>query len=229
MPASLQTLALDLTDIYASPRAVVLLDGLISTKPFTVDIGANDTHLIFADPHKLVTDSRFRLNFSAGGALPACATPLLTTQDYFAIKIDDNIIQLKINIGDLPLTLLSNGVGTLTMTEQVLQPSDSIAVIVNHEVRHPNEIRFSFDPPDSQPRPATDDARTPTQIFNIPISDLNPAYSYQGIALIRAGSLTVGNTDGDGDRTELVSLPVRVNIAPGGSGDLSITGFLLNA
>lgn len=204
---------------------MAILDGLLSVLPFTVDIGTDATHLVFATPHKLVTNSRIRLSVSAGGALPACATPLLTTVDYFAIRVDATKIQIKETVGGTALTLLSNGVGTLTMSEQELSPADTVAVLVNHEVSHPDILRFTYAP--AAAVPGATDAQTPEEIFNIAIAPASSPFVYKRILLIRGGSLTVGDTTGS--RPELDIRPTSVTIQPSGSGDLKVQSTNANA
>lgn len=222
-----QTLALELDALYGTASYVVaILDGLLSVLPFTVDIGIDATHLVFAAPHKLVTNSRIRLSVSAGGALPACATPLLTTAEYFAIRVDANTIQIKETVGGTALTLLSNGVGTLTMSEQELSPADTIPVLVNHEVSHPDILRFSYAP--GAAVPGATDARTPEEIFNIPVSPASPPFVYKRVLLIRGGLLTVGDTTGS-TRVELDIRPTSVTIQPSASGDLKVQSSNANA
>jgi hypothetical protein len=226
MALSTASLAAELDAIYSTASYVVaILDGLLSVLPFTVDIGTDPTHLVFAAPHKLVTNSRIRLSVSAGGALPACATPLLTTAEYFAIRVDANTIQLKETVGGVALTLLSNGVGVLTATESELSPADSVAVLVNHEVSHPDILRFTYAP--GAAVPGATDARTPEQTFNIAVAPSSPPFVYRRVLLIRGGSLTVG--DVTGSRPELDLRPIVVTIQPSGSGDLKIQSSNANA
>lgn len=220
MTASLETHAAELTATFAVDYAIALLNGDLTTVSFTVDIGTDATHLVCAAAHKLVTNSRIRLSFSAGGALPACATPLLTNVDYYAIVVNSTTIQIKTAPANAALTFLSNGTGTLTLTEQELQPSDPIAVLINHEVRHPDERRFLYQAGTATPSVPNNDARFVEQSKNFAVNAANSAYTFKRLLLIRDGSLVVA--DVSGNRPELYNFPSNITIAPGTSKDIKL-------
>lgn len=227
MTASLQTNALDLTDLYVSDRVIVALTGNLTTVSFTVDIGVDPTFIVTASAHNLVNGSRIRLSFSAGGALPACATPLLTTTDYRAIVINPTTLQIETAIGAGALVFLSNGIGTLTLTEQDLLPSDPVSVLVGKEVSHPNHLRFLYTAGTAAPSIPNNDARFVEQTKNIAVNAANPPYTYKRVLLIRGGELTPGSVVGD--RPELFTFPTNITIAPGTSSDLKLNVALANA
>jgi hypothetical protein len=96
---------------------------------------ATSNQLTTASAHGMVTGSRMRL---VGGVLP---TPLLADTDYFAIVSSATVIALAATLADAlagtAIDLTDAGAGALTLTEQVLTATDSLAVLVNKEVNHP--------------------------------------------------------------------------------------------
>jgi hypothetical protein len=225
MALSPSDLAAELTSLYTDPRVVVLLDDLTFTGDFIVDTGVDPTHIVFGSPHKLVTNSRTRLSFSSGGGLPGHSPDLLTTQDYHAIFVNSTTIQLTDVVGGTAFTFTTNGAGTLTATEQELSPADTIPVLVNHEVSHPDHVRFSYI--GGTAVAGFSNASLPTQTFTITIGGGNPSYTYKRVVLIRNGTTTVGNTTGD--RPEVDIRPTAVIVAPGATGALTIDEIYSNA
>jgi len=97
---------------------------------------------------------------------------------------------------------LSAGSGIHSFTEQPLSAEDSIPVLVNHELSHPNYARSNYVVGTCAASPSTNDARSTDQFKNITVTTGNPTLSYRHILLIRLGSLTLGNTTGDQHQLE---------------------------
>lgn len=203
MTKSLAVLAAELTATYADDRQVILLDGILSSRTFTFSTSTLTT----PTAHDLVVDSR--VVFSTTGALPS---PLVAGTEYFVITIPlTTTLTISETIGGSAITL-SGGAGTHTVTEQFLSAEDSIAVLVNHEISHPDYTRSTFTAGTCVASPADNDARSPNQFRVITVGSSNPTLEYRYILLVRAGSLTIGNTTGDSHQLE--TEPALQAIAP---------------
>lgn len=220
MTVSLETLTAELDQIYSVPRVVALLKGDLTARAINQDLGVSNTQ-IYLQNHGFATNSRIRFTVTPGGTLPATTPALLTNQDYYALVVDVDNFEVATQPNGTALVFVNTGVGTIEVVEQAVSPRDSVAVLVNKEVRHPNERRFVLDNLSAAPSPADNDARFPVQQRNFAVAAGEPPYTFAKVLLIRNGDLTVGNTDGD--RPELFVLPAPVTIAPGTSQNLNFT------
>ena len=98
---------------------------------------ATTNALTTATAHGLVTGSRIRL---VGGVLP---TPTVANTDYFAIVSSPTVFTLAATqvaavAGTPVIDLTDAGSGSLTLTEQPLLFTDTLAVLVNKEIAHPS-------------------------------------------------------------------------------------------
>jgi len=193
MTKSLAILAAELTDTYSSDRRVALLDGLLSSQTFTF----SGTTLTAPLAHKLVVGSRIRA--STTGVLPPELTP---NTEYFVRSTPLATTMTVSGTIDGAAISLTGGSGTHSFTEQQLSAEDSIPVLVNHELSHPNYARSTYTVGTCVASPANNDARSTDQFRNITVTTGNPTLSYRHILLIRGGNLTIGNTTGDRHQLE---------------------------
>jgi len=204
MTKSLTVLAQELTDTYASDRTVILLDGILSFQTFAFSVATITTPLA----HRLVVGSRIR--FTTTGTLP---TPLTANTDYFALTTPTTTtLTISATLGGSAISLTA-GSGAQTYTEQFLSAEDSISVLVNHEISHPNYARSIFAAGTCVANFANNDARSPDQFKILSPVSPNGALSYRYILLVRGGSLIRGNTTGD--RHQLNAEPLVQTIAQG--------------
>lgn len=123
---------------------LAILDDLLLTNiAFTVD--ASTSILTFAVANKLVTGSRIRVSSTV--TIPG---GLLTTTDYFAIKISATQFKLAATlanaIASIAINVTDAGSGIISAMEQTLTAFDSLAVLVAHEVvNSAYTARFSID------------------------------------------------------------------------------------
>ena len=193
MTKSLDILAIQLTRTYADNFIFALLDGLLSSQTFTF----NGTTLTAPLAHKLVVGSRIR--FSTTAVLP---TGVVANTEYFVRTVPTATTMTVSNTISGTAISLTAGSGVHTFTEQTLSAEDSIAVLVNHEISHPNYARSTYTVGTCVASPANNDARSSDQFRNITVTTGNPTLNYRHILLIRLGSLTTGNTTGDEHQLE---------------------------
>ena len=121
----------------------ILDDLLLTSAVFTVDPVADV--LTFTVANKLVTGSRIRITSTV--TIPG---GLLSSTDYFAIKLTTTTFKLAttlaLAIAGTPINITDSGSGTLNAFEQILNITDTIAVLVAHEiVSTAYTARFSID------------------------------------------------------------------------------------
>jgi hypothetical protein len=113
---------------------IALLKNGLTTN--TVTANAATEVLTTAANHGLVTGIRFRL--SAAVTAPA---PLVTTVDYYAIVVGPTALKAAATLADaiagVAINLNDAGLGTITLLEQELNPSDPLSVLINKELSHP--------------------------------------------------------------------------------------------
>ena len=119
----------------------ILDDLLLTNAVFTV--AANI--LTFTGANKLVTGSRVRI--TSTGAIPS---GLLAATDYYAIKTSTTTFKLAATLANAiagtAITITDAGSGVLTASEQILTVSDSLSVLVAHElINSAYTARFSID------------------------------------------------------------------------------------
>ena len=119
----------------------ILDDLLLTNAVFTV--AANI--LTFTGANKLVTGSRVRI--TSTGAIPS---GLLAATDYYAIKTSTTTFKLADTLANAiagtAITITDAGSGVLTASEQILTVSDSLSVLVAHElINSAYTARFSID------------------------------------------------------------------------------------
>jgi hypothetical protein len=94
------------------------------------------TDVLTATAHGLTTGSRFRV--ASSGTIPS---PLLATQDYYAIVTGVNTIKAAATLADAiastAINLVDAGSGSIVLNEQSLTTADPLAVLLAKEIAHP--------------------------------------------------------------------------------------------
>lgn len=194
MPKAIETLNSDLDTLYAPTGTIgylILLNNTLTTGlSFTVNTGTEE--LTTSAAHNLVTGSRVRV--ASTGVAP---TPLNTATDYYAIVVSGTVIKLATTLAnalaDTAINLTDSGSGTLTLNEQILNQTDSLAVLINHELSHADYTRKAIT--DIGAAASGQKTFTATYTANAP----NGNMTWRHRLIIKGGSATIGNTTGTKD------------------------------
>lgn len=111
------------------------------SEPWAVDLTFEinlSTNVLTAVDHQLATGSRVLINSTT--SIPI---PLVGGQEYFAIVLSPDTLSLASTLANalagtaIDLTTADPG-GGFTLSEQVLNETDSAAVLINREISHPS-------------------------------------------------------------------------------------------
>jgi len=134
--ASLSVLR-DLLDSFAPNTGQVGRATILSGSTFTgnVTITPASDLITTATAHGLVTGSRVRI-----AATTTAPSPLLTTTDYYAVVISGTTFKLAATLEDalgaVVVNIIDSGSGAVSVTEQAVNNSDPLSVLLNKEVSH---------------------------------------------------------------------------------------------
>lgn len=172
---------------------LILLRGDLFTGTFTVD--ASSDELTCSGPHGMVTGSRFRV--TTDGILPSPAVALLTTTDYYAIRISSTVLQLALSLADansgIAVNFLDAGTGTHTLTEQRLTELDPIAVLIAKEVDHGEYYRREVTSIGTANPVGLQGEKNPiSQNYSVG----SGSYSFRHVLFLRGATSTTGDTTG---------------------------------
>lgn len=180
--------ALDL--VFAANAVAVLISGDRSSFTFTANSG---TDTITAVSHDYVNGTPIKIS-NSGGVVPA---PLEENKTYYVVNAATNTFQISETIGGTAIDLTSNGSGTNTAIEDTLvntlltHSSGLVPIWVRHEVAGINRIAINW----SAAVISSPNAAIPAA--EVTISPSSPV-NYRYLFLIRGGSVTTGNTAGEG-------------------------------
>jgi hypothetical protein len=169
---------------------MTLLKGDLATG-LSYTANATTNALTTASAHGLVTGSRVRM---VGGTLP---TPLVTGTDYYAIVSSPTLLTLSLTPGGAAIDLSDAGSGALTLTEQALLPTDSLAVLINKEISHPAWTARALIDNLGAAVNVAGVAEKPQKVLSVINTDTT-TLSYQHYLFIEGGSAALGNTTGTG-------------------------------
>jgi hypothetical protein len=190
-----------------------LLDSTLHTAlTYTVDFGTDI--LTTSAAHGLVTGTRVRSTATVAQPGISPSGTLNGSTDYFVNVQSTTEVQLHLTLADAiastsPINFTDAGSGTLQLNEQALNAEDAIAVLINHELSHPDYFRKELVGMGSA-FAASSEARKNTSAWTLTVNGANPSMVFGYVLTIKSGLVTIGDTTGTIDFLDTLSAAITI-------------------
>jgi hypothetical protein len=216
MPYSITALKSKLDTDYPTAGTfgyAALLDNLLKTGlTYTVDFSSDILTTVSA--HGLVTGTRVRSTATVAQPGISPSGTLNGSTDYFVNVISTTELQLHLTLADAiastnAVNFTDGGSGTLQLNEQALSAEDAIAVLINHELTHPDYFRKELVGMGSA-FAASSEARKNSSAYTLTVNSSSPAMVFGYTLTIKNGLTTIGDTTGTTDFLDILSAAITI-------------------
>lgn len=210
---------------------LVLLDDLTGSATLSA-INTSTDVITTSAAHGFATGTRIRFALGVGAVIPAATPTLNTTTDYYFRSLSSTTGALYETLADAEadtgrIDFSDAGSGTITLNEQELSGGtvgdtviDAIAVLVNHEIDHPDYSRFAV-----TDLSTASGGLKPVYDVNQSVNSPNGDLTVRSVIYLQGGTSTPG--DDTGDLAGFYTL-APVTITEGNSKTINVTIGLRN-
>ena len=220
-------LANRLDTLYANTGTIgqiLLLNGTLSARTYTVDPSTDAITTTIA--HGWATGTRVRA--TSDNTSPAIANPPLEGATWYVKSLSNTTLKLYPTLADAKADtnaadFINTGTGTHTLTEQEFTQNEDKAVLVAHELSHPDYSRIAVSNLGAS-IVQVGYAQKPLVTWNFAVGSSNPSTSIDYLIILFGGSSTVGDTTGTIDA--FYHFPSTIVVTPGNSQMISFQYIL---
>ena len=191
--------------------AALLNSLLLTNLTYTVDFSTDE---LTTAAHGLVTGTRIRVTTTVAQPGISPSGTLSGSVDYFVEVLTATTLKLYTTLADAiastsPINFTDGGSGTLRINEQALNSEDAIAVMVNHELTHPDYFRKELAGMGAAFTSGSE-ARKNTSAWTLTANAPNPDIVFGYVLTLKDGIATIGNITGTIDFLDVLGAPITI-------------------